>query len=98
MGLVMSDKEMKAAFDDFMQDTYDEEELQYMDSGFSGALEMSFRHGWQASRQALVVELPHTVYRGDYLQDGTSNLEWEEYYEIDEVKLSLDSAGIKWKE
>lgn len=53
---------------------------------------------WQASRQALVVELPHTVYRGDYLQDGTSNLEWEEYYEIDEVKLSLASAGIKWKE
>lgn len=35
---------------------------------------------WQASRQALVVELPHTVFRGDYLQDGTSNLEWEEHF------------------
>lgn len=53
---------------------------------------------WQASRQALVVELPHTVFRGDYLQDGTSNLEWEEYFEIDEIKNTLKEAGIKWTE
>lgn len=52
---------------------------------------------WQASRADCVVELPHTVYRGDYRQDGTSNLDWEEYYETDEIKAVLDKVGVPYK-
>ena len=50
-------EQMKVEFDDFMQDMYDEEELQYMDSGFVNALWLAFGQGWAASRQSLVVEL-----------------------------------------
>lgn len=51
-------EQMRKEFDDFMQDMYDEEELQYMDSGFVGALFLAFGQGWQASRKSLVVKLP----------------------------------------
>lgn len=50
---------------------------------------------WQASRAAVVVELHATCYRAEHVDDCSNGLEWDNYYEIDEVKSALSEAGIK---
>jgi hypothetical protein len=72
---------MKTEFDDFMQDMYDEEELQYMDSGFADALRLAFNQGWIASRQSPVVKLPD-----EFAMMSTG-----------EVEALLDAAGVKYE-
>lgn len=62
----------------------------YVDRG----TEISWQ-AWQASRQALVVELPAPCYRAEYTDYCNNSLEWDNYYEIDEVKSALSEAGIK---
>jgi len=50
--------------------------------------------GWQASRAALVVELPTSLRHSECGYDYASEA-FEET--IDVVKLSLDSAGVNYK-
>ena len=50
---------------------------------------------WQASRAALVVELPVPRYRAEYVYHCSNDLEWDNYFEIEEVKYVLSEAGIK---
>lgn len=55
---------------------------------------------WQASRAALVVELPASVCRANqYHIEYTGELvtEHDEYYEIEDVKGALDAAGVAYK-
>lgn len=56
---------------------------------------------WQASRQALVVELPATCCRTFVFEiEGSSEvgMEHDEYYEVDDILSALSEAGIKWTE
>lgn len=41
-------EQLEQEFEYFMQDTYDEIELHYMDSGFVEALRQAFINGWRA--------------------------------------------------
>ncbi len=50
---------------------------------------------WQASRAALVVQLPAPCYRAEYVYHCSNDLEWDNYFEIEEVKYVLSEAGIK---
>lgn len=53
---------------------------------------------WQASRQALVVELPATCCRTLVFEiEGTNEvgMEHDEYYEVDDILSALNDAGIK---
>ena len=55
---------------------------------------------WQASRAALVVELPATCCRTLIFElEGITavGMEHDEYFEVDEIKMALDSAGVKYK-
>lgn len=55
---------------------------------------------WQASRQALVVNLPVSVCRTHVFELPHTNevgMEHDEYYEIDDVKKSLEAAGVRFK-
>ena len=76
---------VKAAFDDFMQDMYDEEELQYMDSGFVNALWLAFYQAWCAAIESVVVELPRPSSEVDY------------GYELNDIQNLLTDAGIKYE-
>jgi hypothetical protein len=78
---------MKTEFDDFMQDMYDEEELQYMDSGFVNALRLAFNHGWQASRQSQVVKLPK----------GFMGIQWKAECTFEDLQKALDAAGVRYE-
>ena len=51
-----------------------------------GAYGRAFWKAWQASREALVVELPKK-----YVIDGVPVVT------VAELKIRLDKAGIKWK-
>lgn len=50
---------------------------------------------WQESRAELVVELPAPCYRAEYVDHCSNDLEWDNYFEIEEVKSALSEAGIK---
>ena len=55
---------------------------------------------WQASRSALVVNLPVTVCRTHVYEVPFTNevgMEHDEYFEVDEIKMALDSVGVKYK-
>jgi len=55
---------------------------------------------WQASRAALVVNLPISVCRTHVFELPHTNevgMEHDEYYEIDDVKKSLEAAGVSYK-
>jgi len=66
----MSEK-MKKEFDDFMQDTYDEQELQYMDSGFLNAMQVAFENGWQSgARQSNMPKAMQCLVCGGYHGGG----------------------------
>lgn len=55
---------------------------------------------WQASRAALVVKLPITVCRTHVFELPHTHevgMEHDEYFEVDDIKKSLDSAGVKYK-
>lgn len=88
---------MKTEFDDFMQDTYDEEELQYMDSGFVNALRLAFNQGWQASRQSLVVKLPAAYTIESAWIDALEVDSNEQYLSVDSVKEELNAAGVRYE-
>lgn len=79
---------IKVAFNDFMQDMYDEEELQYMDSGFVGALEVAFNQSWQAAIASAVVDI-ESLPSASYTDDGV-------VYRS-HVEDALEKAGIKCK-
>ncbi len=79
---------MNTEFDDFMQDMYDEEELQYMDSGFVNALRVAFNHGWIAYRQSLVVKLSDLP-EASYETSGTCY--------VSHVEDALDAAGVRYE-
>lgn len=66
------------------------DEGKYADYG----AEMSWQ-AWQASRAALVVQLPTPCYRAEYVDHCSNDLEWDNYFEIEEVKSALSEAGIK---
>lgn len=56
---------------------------------------------WQASRQAMVVELPATCCRAFLFEIEGANevgIEHDEYYEVDDILSALNDAGIKWTE
>lgn len=56
--------------------------------------------GWQASRQALVVELPVTCCRTHVFEIPWTNevgMEHDEYFEVEDIHKCLDAAGIKYK-
>ena len=62
--------------------------------------ERLFWYAWQASRAALVVELPVTVCRTHVYEVPFTNevgMDHDEYFEVDEIKIALDSAGVKYK-
>lgn len=55
---------------------------------------------WQASRAGLVVELPASVYRAnEYHIEYTGEVvkEYDEYYEIEDIKNALEQAGVRLK-
>ena len=55
---------------------------------------------WKASRAALVVNLPISVCRTHVFElphTSEVGMEHDEYYEIGDVKKSLDAAGVKFK-
>lgn len=54
---------------------------------------------WQASRAALVVKLSATVCRTHVFELPHTNevgMEHGEYFEVDDIKKSLDVAGVKY--
>lgn len=55
---------------------------------------------WQASRAALVVELPETCCRTLIFEQDNSlevGMEHGEYYDPDDIHAALDKAGIKYE-
>ena len=57
-----------------------------------------WQQAWQASRQALVVELPATCCRTLVFEiEGTNEvgMEHDEYYGVDDIISVLSDAGIK---
>lgn len=55
---------------------------------------------WQASRAALVVELPETCCRTlVFEQENTLEVGMEhgEYYEPDDIRAALDKAGVRYE-
>lgn len=55
---------------------------------------------WQASRAALVVELPVSVCRTHVFEipwTSEAGMEHDEYYEIEDIKSALDAAGVSYK-
>lgn len=55
---------------------------------------------WQASRKALVVELPVTVCRTHVFEIPYTHevgMEHDEYFEVDDIHNALDASGVNWK-
>ena len=76
-------------------------ELTQNEEGFyDNALTQRAWDSWCASRANLVVELPVTVCRTHVYEVPFTNevgMEHDEYFEVDEIKMALDSAGVKYK-
>lgn len=59
-----------------------------------------WQEAWQASRQALVVELPYTVCRTHVFEIPWTNetgMEHDEYFEVEDIHKCINAAGIKYK-
>lgn len=83
---------VKAAFDDFMQDMYDEEELQHIDSGFVNALWLAFYQAWCAAIESVVVDISAI----DGVTDDSGRTCADVVYKSD-VEKALDKAGVKYE-
>ena len=62
-----------------------------------GVLEHLCWQAWQASRAALVVDLPATCNRCLILENPWSKdemYEHDEYFEVDDIKNALEKAGV----
>lgn len=60
----------------------------------------AFQRAWIESRKAIVVKLPHEVYKADiYVYACTEEVSycWENYYEIQEVQDALKIAGVSYE-
>lgn len=95
--------EMRKAFSEYAIRQYHNMALtpdgDFIDSYTQDAF-LDFCAGWKASRAALVVELPISVCRTHVFELPHTNevgMEHSEYYEIDDVKKSLEAAGVKYK-
>lgn len=68
------------------------------DRDYISSITREWWQAWQASRQALVVQLPATCCRTLVFEiEGTNEvgMEHDEYYEVDDIINVLSSAGIK---
>lgn len=65
------------------------------DRDYISSMTREWWQAWQASRAALVVQLPAPCYRAEHVDRCSNDLEWDSYFEIEEVKSALSEAGIK---
>lgn len=74
-----------------------EESQLHMDADGKGYNEIEVHTAWlawQASRESLVVELPEPI---ELETVGVGCTMSDEYFDIDDVKLAINDAGIKYK-
>lgn len=84
----VSSKNLETSFGNYVDDEYDATWTQV------------YWESWQASREALVVELPVTVCRTHVFEIPYTHevgMEHDEYFEVDDIQKALDAAGVAYK-